>query len=93
MTREFIATERVRRPCSAPQSGRELHMSNLELIITCENCGHVEHLIARNEEESIRLFEKFNCPGQCSPKFYSYISIGEITVEEFQNSHHVAQVA
>ena len=92
-TRRFIATREMRHPCSAPQLRREFPMSKLELIITCENCGHVEQLEASNDIDSKRLFEQFNCPGQCSPKYYSYFSIGEIPVEEINKPLQVAQVA
>ncbi len=68
-------------------------MNSLELIITCENCGHVEHFETFSERESKRIFEQFSCPGQCSPKYYSYISIGEISVESIQKPREVAQVA
>lgn len=68
-------------------------MSILELIITCEHCGHVEHLTPTSENESNRLVEKFNCPGQCSPKFYSYICISEISIQAAQELAPMAQVA
>ncbi|MBN1464136.1 hypothetical protein JXA02_00140 [candidate division KSB1 bacterium] len=55
-------------------------MSKIELIITCENCGHVEHLEVDSENESIRRIDNFTCPGQCSPKYYSYITSEEISV-------------
>ncbi len=52
----------------------------IELIITCENCGHVEHLEVDSENESIRRIDKFSCPGQCSPKYYSYITSKELSL-------------
>lgn len=68
-------------------------MNKLELIITCENCGHVKHLEAKNENESARLIENFSCPGQCSPKYYSYITIEQISVNAMRKPEHIAQVA
>ncbi len=68
-------------------------MNKVELIITCENCGHVEHLNAQNENDSTRLIDNFTCPGHCSPKFYSYITIEQISIEALRKPVHVAQVA
>lgn len=68
-------------------------MDKLELIITCENCGHVEHLNAKDENDSIRLIDNFTCPGQCSPKYYSYITIEQISIDALRTPAHIAQVA
>ena len=68
-------------------------MNKIELIITCENCGHVEHLEVESENESVRLIDKFACPGQCSPKFYSYITSEQISVDAIRKTTHVAHVA
>lgn len=68
-------------------------MNRVELIITCENCGHVEHLNARDENESVRLIDRFTCPGQCSPKFYSYFTIEQISIDALRKPVEVAQVA
>ncbi|MBN1479980.1 hypothetical protein EH223_18790 [candidate division KSB1 bacterium] len=68
-------------------------MNRVELIITCENCGHVEHLTARDEEESARLIDRFTCPGQCSPKYYSYITIEQVSIDALAKPVKVAQVA
>ena len=68
-------------------------MNEIELIITCENCGHVEHLAVESEKESVRRIEKFNCPGQCSPKFYSYITSEQIAIEAIRKPEQIAHVA
>ena len=68
-------------------------MSSIELIITCENCGYVEHLHADSYDESIEMFKQFRCPGQCSKKFYSYISSGEMSIKSLQNPVTLSQVA
>ncbi len=68
-------------------------MSQLQLIITCENCGHVEHFKVKSEMESEKIIDNFTCPGQCSPKLYSYITIGQISMQSFQQPAYVAQVA
>ena len=92
LTRKSIAAVIMRQPCSAPQLRREL-MNPIELIITCENCGHVEHQTAYSENESTRLIDKFSCPGQCSPKFYSYITSELRSFETIRKPEQVAHVA
>lgn len=68
-------------------------MSKLQLIITCENCGHVERFEVHSETESEKIIKNFTCPGQCSPKLYSYFTIGQISIKSFQKPALVAQVA
>lgn len=68
-------------------------MNGIELIITCENCGHVEHFETFSESECAKIFQQFSCPGQCSPRLYSYITIGEATADSILNPIEVAQVA
>ena len=93
MTLNPIAARKLRLSLDAPQSRRDTFMNGLELVITCENCGHVDHFETFSESDSEKIFQHFSCPGHCSPKFYSYISIGEISAESILSPLKVAQVA
>jgi hypothetical protein len=67
---------------------RAAFMKKLTLIITCEECGHVQHLEAKNEREIESLVSAFRCPGRCRSTHHSYISIGEISY----NTVHAPQL-
>ncbi len=54
-------------------------MKNIKLIITCEECGHVEHMDLDTEQQVEAVVAAYRCPGSCRSTKHSYISIGEIT--------------
>ncbi len=93
MTLNNSAARKWRLSSDALQSRRDIFMNGLELIITCENCGHVEHFETFSEADSEKIFRQFSCPGHCSPKYYAFISIGEVTADSILNPMEVAQVA
>ena len=67
-------------------------MNTLNLIISCEECGQVKHYIAPNEKSAERTFNNYRCPNNCDRSFYSYITIGQISLEDYTNSYRKASV-
>ena len=93
MTLNLSAAWKMRMSFDASQSRRDSIMNGLELIITCEDCGHVEHSESFSENDSKKIYQQFSCPGHCSSKYFSYISIGEVSAESILHPMKVAQVA
>ena len=93
MTLNLTAARKIRMSFDASQSRRDSIMNGFELIITCENCGHVEHFETFSENDSKKIYQQFSCPGHCSSKYFSYISIGEVSAESILRPIKVAQVA
>ena len=52
--------------------------NKISLILTCEQCSHVEHLTVSTEDECREKIERFDCPNHCKNKYFSYITIDEI---------------
>ena len=50
------------------------------LIISCEACGEVRYLDAGSDEEVSQLFADFHCKKNCDRSYYSYITIGQISL-------------
>ncbi len=62
-------------------------MKKIKLIIACEECGHVEHLHVRSDQEVESLVAAFRCPGSCRSTHHSYISIGELDLTVLPLEH------
>ena len=65
-------------------------MITRRLIITCEECGEVQHFNASSEIEVDKIYSEFICPNRCDRKYYSYITIGEIHINP---DNHVVEKA
>ena len=64
-------------------------MTTLKLIITCEECGEVQHYVVANEQHVEKIFNNFCCPKKCDPVYYSYITISKIPFNgNSLNSHN-----
>ena len=59
------------------------------LIIMCEECGDVRHFDASSEQQVEDLYKRFICSNKCDRSFYSYITIGEIEINQY--SRQVSQ--
>jgi hypothetical protein len=66
-------------------------MSQINLIITCEECGEVTHYREVKDSVVDGIFNGFQCQNGCNRKFLSYITIGQIAIA--QNSPAPVQVA
>ncbi|NIA29699.1 MAG: hypothetical protein GXO75_05360 [Calditrichaeota bacterium] len=58
----------------------------LDLIITCEQCGEVKYFHAANDSSVERIFTSFHCSNNCDRSFYSYITIGQINMDDYSFS-------
>ena len=65
-------------------------MITRRLIITCEECGEVQYFDASSEQQVDDLYRRFICPNKCDRLFYSYITIGEIEINQY--SRNVNQI-
>lgn len=55
-------------------------MSQINLIITCEECGEVKHYRAIEDSAAEGIFNNFRCAGKCNRTLLSYITIGQIKI-------------
>lgn len=55
-------------------------MSLVTLIITCEECGEVNHYNDISDSAVDNIFKNFVCKNNCNKKFLSYITIGKILI-------------
>jgi hypothetical protein len=65
-------------------------MATQRLIITCEECGEVQHFVAANEQHVEQIFNNFCCPKKCDPVYYSFITISQIPLNG-KNRHPAPQ--
>jgi|GEM_PF-763371 len=61
-------------------------MESIQLIISCNHCGHVERCKVTSEEQARRTFKQFSCPKSCRRKYYSYISVRSISKSEIEKA-------
>jgi hypothetical protein len=59
-------------------TGQEEIKPTQKLIITCEECGEVQHFVVANEQQVEHIFNNFCCAKKCDPVYYSYITISQI---------------
>ena len=52
------------------------------LIISCEACSEVRYFNAASDDEAAALFSTFICKNGCDRSYYSYITIGQIAMDE-----------
>jgi len=56
------------------------------LIITCEACKQVNRFKAKNEDEVERIFNNFRCEKNCDRAYYSYITIGQLSLSDLHQT-------
>jgi len=53
-------------------------VNKIQLIVTCNACGYVEHLDINSESDCQKKIQSFICPKGCPEKYKSYISIEQV---------------